>query len=81
MSEDEIKAAVRKALLEIAPEAEDEELKPEVNFRDQIELDSMDFVAFVLELEKELGVKVPELQYPRLSSLNGCIAYFGAEAS
>lgn len=78
MSEEDVKTAVRKALAQIAPEAEDEELVPEVNFRDQIELDSMDFIAFVLELEKELGVKVPELQYPKLSSLNGCIAYFGS---
>jgi len=81
MNEDEVKAAVKKALARVAPEAEDEELRPEVNFRDQIELDSMDFVGFVLELEKELGVKVPELQYPKLSSLNGCVGYFKSECN
>lgn len=72
---DEIAATVRKVLAEVAPDAGDVELEPDVNFRDQIEIDSMDFVAFVLALEKELGTKVPEVDYPRLSSLSGCVAW------
>ena len=73
---EELDDAVRKALVKVAPESAEEELDPAVNFRDQIEFDSMDFVAFVLALEKTLGVKVPESDYPKLSSLEGCRHYF-----
>lgn len=78
MNEEEIKAAVARALAGVAPESAGEKLEPAVNFRDQMDFDSMDFVAFVLALEKDLGVKVPELDYPKLSSLDGCVAYFRA---
>lgn len=78
-TEEEIRAAVTAALSSMAPESVDVELEPAVNFRDQIEIDSMDFVGFVLALEKELGVKVPELEYPGLSSLDGCVSYFAAD--
>ena len=81
MSEDQIKDAVARALAAAAPESAGEELEPDVNFRDQMDFDSMDFVAFVLALEKDLGVKVPELDYPKLSSLDGCVAYFAARGS
>ncbi len=76
MSEEEIRLAVARALASAAPESAGEELDPGVNFRDQMDFDSMDFVAFVLALEKDVGVKVPELDYPKLSSLDGCVAYF-----
>jgi acyl carrier protein len=78
VNEEEIKAAVARALAGVAPESAGEKLAPAVNFRDQMDFDSMDFVAFVLALEKDLGVKVPELDYPKLSSPDGCVAYFRA---
>lgn len=78
VSENDIRGAVLRALVSVAPEAEEEELQDEVNFRDQIEIDSMDFVAFVFALEKELETKVPESDYPKLSSIQGCLAYFSA---
>jgi len=77
MKEAEIRTAVRKALTEVAPETEGEEIDPEVHFSEQFELDSMDFVGVVLALEKILEVKIPETDYPRLSSLRGCVKYFG----
>ena len=81
MSEREIRAAVCRALAGVAPESAGEELLPAVNFRDQMDFDSMDFVAFVLALEKDLGLKVPELDYPKLSSLDGCVAYLTTQGS
>lgn len=79
MSEDRIKAAVRKVLAEVAPESAELELKPAVNFRDQFDFDSVDFLNFTLALGRELAVDIPELDYPRLSNLNGCLAYLGAK--
>ncbi len=49
------------------------QLDPQVPFRDQFEMDSLDFLNFVLALEKEHGVKIPEARYPRCASLAGAL--------
>jgi len=46
-----------------------------VSFRDQLDIDSVDFLNFVLALEQRLGRTIPQLDYPRLSTLDGCVAY------
>ncbi|HPB75691.1 MAG TPA: acyl carrier protein [Chromatiaceae bacterium] len=64
-------------LAAIAPEADLSHLDPARAFRDQIELDSVDFLNFVLTLEKRLERPIPAVHYPRLSSLQGCLEYLG----
>ena len=71
----EIKQAVLRLLGEIAPEADLASLKPDVSFRDQLDIDSMDFLNFVIALHDALRVDIPESDYPRLATLNGCIEY------
>ena len=73
MTQEEIKAAVLRILGEIAPEADLSRLKPDVSFRDQLDIDSMDFLNFVIALDEELAVRIPESEYPKLSTLEGCI--------
>lgn len=80
MKEDRIRAAVLRVLSEVAPEADTTALDPAVSFRDQIEFDSMDFVNFVLALNRELSIDVAEVDYPKLSSLDGCVACLAAKA-
>jgi acyl carrier protein len=75
MSNESVADLVRGALISVAPEAEDQMLDPEVNFRDQLDLDSMDFLNFVIALHEATGVDLPERDYPQLASLNGCIEY------
>lgn len=65
-------------LTAIAPEVDGVSLDPDRAFRDQIELDSVDFLNFVLALEQRLGRRIPEIHYPRLSSLQGCLDYLDA---
>lgn len=55
-----------------------EQLDADVPFRDQFEMDSLDFLNFVLALEKEHGVKIPEVRYPRCASLAGAGAVLEA---
>jgi acyl carrier protein len=78
MTRDELHALTLDALTQVAPEADLSALDPARNFRDQIEIDSVDYLNFVLALERRLGIHVPELHYPRLSSLNGCVAYLSS---
>jgi acyl carrier protein len=75
MQESEIRSVVLEVLGRIAPEMKEIELDPARNFRDQFDFDSLDFLNFAIALHEELQVDIPETAYPRLSSLNGCIAY------
>lgn len=75
MSTTQTRTRVAEALRSVAPEADLEALDPEANFRDQIDVDSVDFLNFVLALEEKLGFRIPETDYPKLSSLNGCVRY------
>ena len=78
MTPDDLRASILAALKQVAPDADLAALDPARNFRDQIEIDSIDYLNFVLALERRLGIHVPELHYPRLSSLDGCVAYLAS---
>lgn len=75
MTEDQTKQIVIDIINEIAPDEETEGLKPDVNLRDQLDLDSMDFLDIVMELRKQHGIEVPEEDYPKLASLDSCSEY------
>lgn len=75
MTRDKLGAQISAALAEVAPEISHEHLDPQASFRDQADFDSVDFLNYVLALERRLGVRIPEADYPRLSSLNGALAY------
>lgn len=72
---DEIAGTVLRLLGEIAPEADLTHLNPEVSFRDQLDIDSMDFLNFVIALHEALHIEIPEADYGKLSSLSGCVTY------
>jgi acyl carrier protein len=78
MTPDQIRAAVLQALAKIAPEADPGQIDPRVPLRDQLDIDSMDFLRFVIGLHDGLGVDVPERDYPRLGTLAGCVEYLAA---
>jgi acyl carrier protein len=75
VTEAEVKEVVRKALSNVAPEVDVGALDPGKDLRDQIDLDSVDFLNFVISLHKELGVEIPDSDVPKFATLNGCVAY------
>lgn len=81
MRKEEIKAAVLEALTNVAPDVTAADIKPEVNFRDQFDFDSMDFLNFATALHKNLHVDIPEGDYPKLSNLKGCVEYLSRKLS
>ena len=81
MTGDEVRATVLRVLGEIAPEADLAALHADVGFRDQLDLDSMDLLNFVVGLHTALGVEIPEADYPKLSTLEACVDYLAAKAS
>ena len=75
MTSEEIREAVRNILADIAPDEDVSDLKEDVAFRDQLELDSMDFLDIVMELRKRYRVQIPEEDYPELASMKSTVAY------
>lgn len=75
MTEDQVKQIVIDIINEIAPDEDTTDLKGDVALRDQMDLDSMDFLDIVMELRKQHGIEVPEADYPQLASLDSCGAY------
>jgi len=75
MTKDETKQVVLDIIADIAPDEDISNLKPDVRLRDQMQLDSMDFLDIVMELRKRHNVEVPEADYPQLASLDSCADY------
>ena len=80
MTESELRGAVLASLGEIAPEADPATLNPATPIADQLEIDSMDFLDFMVALSERTGVEVPERDYADLASVDGCVAYLAARA-
>ncbi len=69
MTPGEIREEILDILSDIAPDEDLSDLKDEVAFRDQLELDSMDFLDIVMELRKRYRVQIPEEDYEQLASM------------
>ncbi len=77
MTKEEIVTAIKDIIAVIAPDEDLSNLTMDERLREQIELDSMDFLDIVMELRKRYGVQVPEEEYPELATLQGCVDYLG----
>ena len=75
MTRDEVRSVLLAILGEIAPEADLSRLKPDAPLREQLDLDSMDFVNFLVAVAERLKVEVPETEYGSVSTLNRCLDY------
>jgi acyl carrier protein len=75
VTRDEIASVVRSILGGIAPEVDLGQVRPDADLRDELDIDSMDFLRFVVGVHDRLGVDVPEADYPRIRTLDGCLAY------
>lgn len=75
MTRDEIKLEVLDILSDIAPDEDLSQLKDEVSFREQMELDSMDFLDIVMELRKRHRIQIPEDDYLNLASMDSTVTY------
>jgi acyl carrier protein len=81
VTRDEILRAVRAALGDIAPEADLGRLAPGAELREELDLDSMDFLRFVQRVAEATRVEVPEADYAKLATLDGCVAYLAARGA
>lgn len=81
MTDDEIHDVVLRLLSQVAPEADMAAIKPRERLRDQIDIDSMDALNFLISIDAELHVDIPEADYPKLTTLDNIVAYLSAALS
>ena len=75
MTRDEIRNVILEIIEDIDEEADFDRLDSDQPLRDQLDLDSMDFLDIVMELRKRYKLQIPEEEYPELSTLNSCVNY------
>jgi acyl carrier protein len=75
MNRPDVQQAVLRALASVAPEADTSTLDPRKPLREELDIDSMDFLNFVLALHASLGVDIPERDYGKLATLETCVDY------
>ena len=75
MTREAIGQAIIEIITDIVPDEDCANLDADKPLRDQLSLDSMDFLDIVMELRKRYGVEVPEADYPKLATLKSCIDY------
>jgi acyl carrier protein len=77
MSPTNAKSLIIDVLSGIAPEADFAALPGKVQLRDELDLDSMDFLNFIAALHERTKIDIPEADYPKLFTLDGAVAYLG----
>ena len=75
MNQTEAKALIIDVLSGIAPEADFAALPGKAQLRDELDLDSMDFLNFIAALHERTKLDIPEADYPKLSTLDGAVGY------
>lgn len=75
MNEQEARQAVQAAITQVAPDVEPEDLEGGARLRQDLELDSLDFLHLVETIARSTGVDIPERDYPAVATVDGLVNY------
>lgn len=75
MNEQEIKSSIFQLLKRIAPDTEPEKMDPNENIKEALDIDSFDFLQFIVGLDEQFGLETPEKDYGKLTTLNSLLSY------
>jgi acyl carrier protein len=78
MTEAQLKEIVFRGLRQVAPETDPNSLRLDENIREELDIDSYDFLQFLIGLSEETGVEIPEADYEKVFTLGGLVSYFAA---
>jgi acyl carrier protein len=78
MTEEELRDVVIRALTEVAPEIDPASIDPRAVLTEELDIDSMDFLNVVVAVHEQTGIEIPERDYPKLSTLDGAVAYLSS---
>lgn len=80
MNLEQSRARMLALLVQVAPEVSAEDLDPDTDLREEVDLDSLDFLNLVERVAQDTGVDIPEADYPEVRSLNGLATYVAARS-
>lgn len=80
VNRDDLRTAVVGALKRVAPETDPAHIPPRAPLRDELDIDSMDFLRFLLLLKESTGIEVPESDADSLSTIDGAVDYLAGRA-
>lgn len=80
-TQDDVRDRILSVLATIAPEVEADDIRDDVLLRDQVDLDSMDWLNFLIGIHKRLHVDIPESDYASLRTLTDVVRYVQRQAS
>ena len=75
MTRDEIIKLILDLIQETVPDEDLSDVDPDIPLRDQLELDSVDFLNVVMEIQMRYGIEIPEDEFIELTTLNRGVAY------
>lgn len=75
MSEEDIKKTIFGELKKIAPDTQPEKLQPDENIRQTLDIDSFDFLQFIVSLDAKMGINILEQDYGKISTLKNLVSY------
>ena len=80
-SESEIRAVVLELLAHVAPESDPSTLDPNASIQDQLDIDSIDFLNFIMSVHERTGIDIPERDYTKVATVNDCVRYLAGKSS
>ena len=80
MTDEDIKKTIFTELAKVAPEADPSTLAPGENVRETLDIDSYDFLQFLIGLSEKVGVEVPEKDYAKFTTLDSMVRYLAGRA-
>jgi acyl carrier protein len=80
-SESEIRAVVLELLAHVAPESDPTTLDPDASIQDQLDIDSIDFLNFIMSVHERTGIDIPERDYTKVATVNDCVRYLAGKSS
>ena len=75
MTREEIISKLMDIITTVCPDEDFSDIDPDIPLRDQVELDSVDFLEIIMELQTRHGIEVPEEDFMELTTLNRCVDY------
>lgn len=74
-----VRTVILEVLATVAPEIESEKIRTDQNLREQVDLDSMDFLSFMIGLHQRFNVDIPEADYEKLTTLDNIASYLASK--
>lgn len=68
-------------IVDVAPDAETDDIPGDADLRDELDIDSMDFLKVLVGIKEKLGVEIPEADYAKVRSLGGLVGYVDERAN